>query len=177
MTSGCVLTQGPREATVAQQRVDCGSNLALMDGIDPHQYPVSRQKLRAHRVGKLLVIDGRLGMDAGGGKLLEDPVKTIVLWSGGLPGCGIAAPQDRYFVRLRVWFASVHAALLAERVARSLDARLTGCLLDPAAMLSTLATADNPLTARQGIRPAGRCSVKRPSVQSTDRDEGDDVRR
>jgi hypothetical protein len=37
----------------------------------------------------------------------------------------------------------VHATLLAWRVAQSLDGRLTGCLLDPAVILSAPHMADN----------------------------------
>jgi hypothetical protein len=45
------------------------------------------------------------------GKLLEDPVKAIVLWGGGVPCFGIAAPEDCDFVGFQI--ASVHASLLA----------------------------------------------------------------
>ena len=33
-------------------------------------------------------------MDADSGKFLEDPVEPIVLWGGGLPGFGIATPEN-----------------------------------------------------------------------------------
>ena len=116
-----------------------------MERIDPHEHAVSRQELLAYIVGELLVIDRRLGIDADLGKLFEDPLKAVVLWCGGLSGCSIAAPQDADFVGFRVRFASVHATLLAWRVAQSLDGRLTGCLLDPAAILSA------PLQCRQSL--------------------------
>jgi predicted RNase H-like nuclease len=93
MTSGCALTQGPREAT-SQQRVECGSSLALMDRIDPHKHPISPQKLLANLVGKVLVIDRGLGMYADGGKLLEDSVKAIV--------CGVAACRASASPRQRI---------------------------------------------------------------------------
>ena len=112
--------------------------------IDPHKHAVGSQELLAYLVGELLVIDRRLGMDADSGKLLEDPVKAIVLRCGGSPGCGIAAPKDCDFVGLLVGITSVHATLLAWRVAQSLDERLTGCLLDPTVMLSVPHMADNP---------------------------------
>src|SRR6516162_6223040 len=99
--------------------------------IDPHKHPVGSQELLAYLVGELLVIDCRLGMDADSGKLLEDPVKAIVLRCGGSPGCGIAAPKDCDFVGLLVGITSVHATLLAWRVAQSLDERLTGACSTP----------------------------------------------
>src|SRR5438309_11681105 len=88
----------------------------------------------------------------------EDPVKAIVLWCGGPSRFGIAAPEDCDFVGLRVRLTSVHATLLAWRVAQSLDGRLTGCLLDPVAMLSAFPTADNNLihALPRGTGPPGR---------------------
>jgi hypothetical protein len=70
-------------------------------------------------------------MNPGSGKLLKDPVKAIVLWYGGLSGFGIAAPEDCDFVGIRAQAASLHATLLAWRVAQSLDGRLTGHLPCP----------------------------------------------
>src|SRR5262249_36319562 len=72
-----------------------GSGLASMDRIDPHKHPICAQELLAHLVGERLVVDRRLGIDADSGKLLEDPVEPIVPWSGGLPGFGIATPEER----------------------------------------------------------------------------------
>src|SRR6516162_4344072 len=123
--------------------------------IDPYEHPIGRQELLAHLAGEFLVVHRRLGMDADSGKLLENPGKAIILWGGGAPGLGIATPQNSNFVRVRVWVGSVHATLLAWRVAQSLDGCLTGCLLDPAAMLSAPYTADNTsLTPRLGGRRA-----------------------
>src|SRR4051812_26590889 len=51
---------------------------AILKRIDPHNYAVGLQQLRSNRVGKLLVIDGRLGMNAECGELLEDAMKAIV---------------------------------------------------------------------------------------------------
>src|SRR6516162_3175425 len=115
-----------------------------MYGIDPHKHSISCQELFAHLVGELLVIDRRFGMDADIGKLLKDPVKPIVLGCADVSGFGIATPHDCDFEGLLFQAASLHASLLAWRVAQSLDGRLTGCLLDPAAMLSALHVADNP---------------------------------
>jgi hypothetical protein len=90
-----------------------------MDRINPHEHAINREELLAHLVGKLLVIDRRLGMDAGRGKLLEDPVKAIVLWGSGSPGFGITAPEDCDLVGLRARISSVHTTLLAWRVRRA----------------------------------------------------------
>ena len=115
-----------------------------MDRIDPHQHPISAQELLAHLICERLVINCRLGLDAEIGKLLENPVKAIIVWCRGSSRFGIAAPQDCNIEGLLVWIASVHATLLAWRVTQSLDGRLTGCLLDPPVMLSALCTTDNP---------------------------------
>src|SRR5215471_5646492 len=115
-----------------------------MDRIDPHKHPISAQQLVAHLVRERLVINCRLGLDAEIGKLLENPVKAIIVWCRGSSRFGIAAPQDYNFKGLRVWIASVHATRLAWRVAQSLDGRLMGCLLDPAIMLSAPHMTDNP---------------------------------
>jgi hypothetical protein len=70
-------------------------------------------------------------------------------------GFGIAAPEHCDLVGLLVRIASPHATLLAWRVAQSLDGRLTGCLLDPAFVLSALHMADNPrsTSGRRWSRP------------------------
>jgi hypothetical protein len=86
---------GAPRGDVAQQRVEFSSGLAALDRIDPHEHPICAQELLAHLVGEGLIVDRRLGIDADGGKLLEDPVKAIVLWGRGLPGFGIATPEDR----------------------------------------------------------------------------------
>src|SRR6516165_5517334 len=102
-------------------------------------------------------------MDAGSGELLEDPVEAVVLWCSSLPGFGIAAPQDCDFVGLWVRITSVHATLLAWRVAQSLDGCLKGCLLDPVAILFTRSMADNPdrrLVSGQSDHADGRCLVR-----------------
>ena len=137
-----------------------------MDRIDPHEHPVGRMELLAYLVGKRLVIDRRLGIDADSGKLLEDPEKTIILLCRGASGLGITAPENCD----TVGSASVHATLLAWRVAQSLDGRLTGCLLDPGAMLSACQSADNH-------HLADGYSVRQPSPQSADRGEGGGARR
>src|SRR4051794_3433110 len=51
---------------------------AILKRIDPHEYAIGLQQLRAYLVGKLLVIDGRFGINADRGKLLEDTMKAIV---------------------------------------------------------------------------------------------------
>ena len=104
---------GAPRGDIAQQRVEFTSGLASMDRIDPHEHSVCFQELLAHLVGESLIVDRRLGIDAEGGKLLEDTVKTIVLRGGGLPEFGIATPEDR---DLR-GFLSGHFGLLSANFA------------------------------------------------------------
>jgi hypothetical protein len=52
-------------------------------------------------------------MDADSSKFLEDPVKAAVLRGGGLPGFGIATPEDRDRKR----FLSGHFRLLSAKLA------------------------------------------------------------
>src|SRR5215469_10675077 len=81
--------------------------------IDPHQHSIGCQELLTHLLGELLVVDRRFGLDADSGEFLKDPVKAIVLWCGGVPGSGIAAPQDCDFEGLWLQAASLHASLPA----------------------------------------------------------------
>ena len=73
---------GAVHGDVAQQRVEFSSGLAALDRIDPHEHPICAEELLAHLVGEGLVVDRWLGIDADGGKLLENPVEPIVLWGG-----------------------------------------------------------------------------------------------
>src|SRR5262249_53958669 len=104
---------GAPRGDVAQQRVEFTSGLAALDRIDPHKHPIGAQELLAHLAGEGLVVDRRLGIDADGGKFLEDPVKAIVLWGGGLPGFGIATPEDRDLES----FLAGHFRLLSAKLA------------------------------------------------------------
>ncbi len=123
----------PRAARgdLAQQRIERGAGLALMDRIDPYEHAIRPRQLLAHFVGEVLVIDRGLGLNANGGELLEDAVEAVVVRRRGAPGLGITAPEDRDFIDFRAGTASGHAALLAWREAQCLDGRLTGCLLRP----------------------------------------------
>ena len=55
------------------------------------------QQLRAHLVGELLVIDGRFGMDADRGELLEDAMKAIVSRGRVAPRLAVATPDNGNF--------------------------------------------------------------------------------
>jgi hypothetical protein len=63
-------------------------------GIDPDKYAIGAKQLLAHLVREVLVIDGRLGMDADGGKLFENTVEAIVRRRRGLPRFEIATPKN-----------------------------------------------------------------------------------
>src|SRR5215469_8614710 len=104
---------GPPRSDVAQQRVELTSGLGALDRIDPDEHPICAQELLADLVGEGLVVDRRLGIDADGGKLLENPVKAIVPWCGGLPGFGITTPEDRDLEG----FLSGHFRLLLAKLA------------------------------------------------------------
>src|SRR3954463_2206237 len=64
---------------LAQQGIErLARFFTILKRIDPHKYAVGLQQLRVNLVGKLLVIDGWLGMNADRGELLEDAMKTII---------------------------------------------------------------------------------------------------
>ena len=67
------------QSDVAQQRVERGARLTLVDGIDPDQDAVHREQLVADRVSKAFVIDRWAGLDAGTGQCLEDADEAAVL--------------------------------------------------------------------------------------------------
>ena len=61
-----------RKATrsnVTQYRVERLARLALVDRIDPDEHAIRAKQLLAYLVREVLVINGRLGMDADGGEL------------------------------------------------------------------------------------------------------------
>jgi hypothetical protein len=61
MTSGWVLTQTPRAATVPQQWVEPGPVLAGAKRVDPHKHAIDGEKSRADLRFRLLGIEHRLG--------------------------------------------------------------------------------------------------------------------
>src|SRR3954471_18224681 len=66
-----------------------------MDRIDPDEHAIDAQELRAHLVGKFLVVHGRHGIDADGFERLEDAVESIVLRCHVVPRRTVAAPDNR----------------------------------------------------------------------------------
>src|SRR5207237_9099154 len=98
----------PRAARrdLTQQRIERGAGLAATQRIDPDEDAIHGEQLRPHFVGKILVIDRGFGLDAERRRLLEDPVKAVVLWRRGLPRCAVAAPQNGNAIGLGV--RSVH---------------------------------------------------------------------
>src|SRR4051812_6412036 len=72
---------------------------SILKRIDPHKYAVGLQQLRANLVGKLLVIDGRFGMNSDCGELLEDAMKAIVGPGRVAPGLAVSPPDNRNFGR------------------------------------------------------------------------------
>jgi hypothetical protein len=73
-----------------------------MDWIDPHEHSINCQKLLAHLVSDVVVINRRLGVNAECCQLFEDAVKTVVLRGCGSPSLAIAAPEDRDFIVLYI---------------------------------------------------------------------------
>ena len=92
MTSGCALTT----ARAKQRRAIAGrAPRASCPGewIDPDEHAIGAKQLLANLVREVLVIDGRLGMDADCGELFENAVKAVVLRRRGLPRFEIATPK------------------------------------------------------------------------------------
>src|SRR5437763_12031609 len=56
------------QSDLAQQRVERGARLALVDGIDPNEDAVHREQLVADRVGKAFVVDRWASLNAGSGQ-------------------------------------------------------------------------------------------------------------
>src|SRR6266550_2864231 len=97
------------QSDLAQQRVERGARLTLVDGIDPDQDAVHREQLVADRVGKAFVVDRWAGLDAGSGQCLEDTDEAAVL-RGRVPPCGgVAAPENRDRVTEMGLLIGVHA--------------------------------------------------------------------
>src|SRR3954447_9399831 len=79
---------------LAQQGIErLARFFAILKRIDPHKYAVGLQQLRANLVGKLLVIDGWLGINADRGELFEDAMKAII-GRGRVASCLAVAPPD-----------------------------------------------------------------------------------
>ena len=101
MTSGCALTQGPREAT-SRNSGSSAARLALVDRIDPDEHAIGAEQLLAYLVREFLSIDGWLGIDPDGGEFFENAVKTVVLRRRGLPRFEIATPKKCHFKAFRL---------------------------------------------------------------------------
>ena len=86
---------GPARGDLAQHRVEDGAGLALMDRIDPDEHPLRRQQLVAHLLGKILVENRGLGLNAARRQRREHLTKAIVCGGRGLPRRAVAAPDDR----------------------------------------------------------------------------------
>src|SRR2546423_15121591 len=83
------------QSDLAQQRVERGARLALVDGIDPNEDAVHREQLVPNRVGKAFVVDRWAGLNAGSGQRLADTDEAAVLRRGLPPHSGVAAPENR----------------------------------------------------------------------------------
>src|SRR5215211_3020701 len=81
---------------------------AILKRIDPHKYAVGLQQLRANLVGELLVIDGRFGMNADRGKLLENAMKAIVGRGRVAPRLAVTAPDNG---DIRYWHGHIYSPL------------------------------------------------------------------
>src|SRR6516164_2971510 len=107
MTSGCALTHGPREATSCNNGSSASRVLPWWIGSTQTSTPSALKQLLAYLVREFLVIDGRLGMDADGGELFENTVKTVVLGRRGFPRFAIATPKNR---DLKVFLLGHHSS-------------------------------------------------------------------
>ena len=69
----------------------------ILQRIDPNEDAIGLQQLGAPLVGKLLVIDGRFGIDADRGEFLEDAMKAIVGRGGVAARLAVTTPDNRNF--------------------------------------------------------------------------------
>ena len=118
ITSGCALTPGTARCDLAQHRVERGPDFPFTEWVNPDEHTIDRQELLADLVGKILVINRGLGVDAECRELLEDTVIAIVLRGRGLSRLAIAGPQNRNAEGFGIRHLN---ALLAGREAQSLD--------------------------------------------------------
>src|SRR3954447_20774600 len=88
--------------------------VAILKRIDPHKDAVGLQQLRPNLVGKLLVIDGWLGMNADRGELFEDAMKAIIGRGRIASRLAIATPDNRNFRRSHGCFPSSGKGLIVK---------------------------------------------------------------
>src|SRR5438477_9090053 len=84
----------PARSNVAQYRIERLARLALVDWIDPDEHAIGAKQLLAYLVREVLVINGRLGMDADGGELFEDAVEAVVRRRRVAARLEIATPKN-----------------------------------------------------------------------------------
>ena len=65
-----------------------------MDRINPDEHAIGAKQLLAHLVREVLVIDGRLGMDADGGELFENAMKAVVRGRRVAPRLSVPTPKN-----------------------------------------------------------------------------------
>ena len=80
---------------VAQHPIESRPVLAVGDRIDPDEHAIELQELLAYDRRHVVGIDRRLGVNADGGKRLEDAAETVVVSRGVASSFTIPAPQHR----------------------------------------------------------------------------------
>src|SRR4051812_18918794 len=80
-----------------QQWIERRPCLPLVDRIDPDENTPRLQELVATLIAERLIVDGRLGLNAGRRQFLEDAMKAVVLRRCVAPHLSIATPQHGDF--------------------------------------------------------------------------------
>src|SRR5215469_2630895 len=90
----------PRAACsdIAQQDIERHTGLTSTERINPHKHPIDRQKLLAHLVRELFIIDCGFGIDAQHRQFLEDAMITIILRCRDASRFAITPPDNCYSV-------------------------------------------------------------------------------
>jgi hypothetical protein len=65
-----------------------------LDGVAPHQHAVDTAQLGSHLVGKVVVVDRRLGGHAGGIERVEQGPEPALLWVAAVAGCAVAGVEQ-----------------------------------------------------------------------------------
>src|ERR1700757_2797981 len=97
-----------------------------MDRIDPDEHAIGAKQLSAHLVCEVLVIDGRLGMDADRGELFENAVKSIAHRRRITARFAIATPKNCDFKAFLLGHHCILYKVVAELWEGQPDRSVTG---------------------------------------------------
>ena len=86
----------PARRDVAQQRVETSAVAPLMNWVDPDQHAIDCGEPGAHRVGNVIFIDHRFGIDAKRGERCEDGSEPAGLCVDVAACRFIAPPKDSH---------------------------------------------------------------------------------